>query len=624
MSSTIKNVLCKTCLILIVGFTFLTASYAHAQQETVVLRVDGDNGSLPPPQGIADGTAWGTAAFRLLQDALAEAEEILVLDPNTPVHLWVAATILSNPYRPDRDAANPGGTANPNATFLLDFNNIRLLGGFAGNEIDPDDRDPALYETVLSGELGACGDPIAGNCFEENGSIGCDDLCGGDPCPGCCALVCDLDPFCCVVEWIAACVDLAMEFCLPPLGGGPTNAYHVVTADGVDDSVHIDGFTITDGRADGAGSNRLGGGMFISNASPAVVRVTFTENSAPGHGGGAMAIEGSAHPLIVNCSMTANIAIVGGAIHIDSTPASATLVNCLISGNTASSGGAIDARSSSPATLDLINCTVTDNTAQNSGGGIWVFGTMEVTITNSILWGNVPDQIDGEATVTYSDVEGGWPGEGNLDPPVDPMFVAPGTNYRLAADSPCIDVGDPNEDVIPDDTFDVDQDGNTTEPTPDLDLGDRVVDGDEDMTATVDMGAYESVPCPADLDGDCKVGVKDLLIFLGNWGPCADCNDCPADFDGDCVVGVIDLLTLLSSWGPCQCNPGAEAPSIQEAVEDAGLTWPDDWLEFLDALGGPEEENYYCWMDHYLDHCETPVCTEALCPDNDPFGGHRH
>ncbi len=54
---------------------------------------------------------------------------------------------------------------------------------------------------------------------------------------------------------------------------------------------------------------------------------------------------------------------------------------------------------------------------------------------------------------------------------------------------------------------------------------------------------------PGDLDGDGSVGVKDLLILLGSWGPCDDCNDCIADLDDDCTVGVVDLLILLANWG---------------------------------------------------------------------------
>ena len=56
-------------------------------------------------------------------------------------------------------------------------------------------------------------------------------------------------------------------------------------------------------------------------------------------------------------------------------------------------------------------------------------------------------------------------------------------------------------------------------------------------------------PRLGDLDGDCHVGVKDLLILLGSWGPCDNCENCPADLNRDCVVGVVDLLMLLGNWG---------------------------------------------------------------------------
>ena len=51
------------------------------------------------------------------------------------------------------------------------------------------------------------------------------------------------------------------------------------------------------------------------------------------------------------------------------------------------------------------------------------------------------------------------------------------------------------------------------------------------------------------LDGDGDVDVADLLILLGLWGSCDDCNNCPADLDGNCSVSTTDLLLLLSNWG---------------------------------------------------------------------------
>jgi hypothetical protein len=74
-------------------------------------------------------------------------------------------------------------------------------------------------------------------------------------------------------------------------------------------------------------------------------------------------------------------------------------------------------------------------------------------ITNCILWGDLPDEIynsDSNPIVTYSDVEGGYPGEGNID--ADPHFMTfHGFDYILDVGSPCIDTGAPTiEDGISD------------------------------------------------------------------------------------------------------------------------------------------------------------------------------
>ncbi len=52
-----------------------------------------------------------------------------------------------------------------------------------------------------------------------------------------------------------------------------------------------------------------------------------------------------------------------------------------------------------------------------------------------------------------------------------------------------------------------------------------------------------------DLDGDGTVGTGDLLILLGAWGACDDCEACDADLDQDCAVGAPDLIILLGNWG---------------------------------------------------------------------------
>jgi hypothetical protein len=56
-------------------------------------------------------------------------------------------------------------------------------------------------------------------------------------------------------------------------------------------------------------------------------------------------------------------------------------------------------------------------------------------------------------------------------------------------------------------------------------------------------------PTPGDLNNDGVVNVSDLLILLGNWGPCPVGTACIGDLNDDGQVNVSDLLILLSNWG---------------------------------------------------------------------------
>ncbi len=61
-------------------------------------------------------------------------------------------------------------------------------------------------------------------------------------------------------------------------------------------------------------------------------------------------------------------------------------------------------------------------------------------------------------------------------------------------------------------------------------------------------GSVTSPPCPADINGDGKVDVLDLLMVLAAWGMTGEI---PEDINGDGTVDVLDLLELLAAWGPC-------------------------------------------------------------------------
>jgi predicted outer membrane repeat protein len=87
-----------------------------------------------------------------------------------------------------------------------------------------------------------------------------------------------------------------------------------------------------------------------------------------------------------------------------------------------------------------MNCTFTKNSAAG-GGAIDSEGDDLPVLTNCILWGDSSTvEISGDCIVTYSDIEGGYPGEGNIDE--DPLFRdSNNDDYHLSKRSPCIDTG---------------------------------------------------------------------------------------------------------------------------------------------------------------------------------------
>lgn len=101
------------------------------------------------------------------------------------------------------------------------------------------------------------------------------------------------------------------------------------------------------------------------------------------------------------------------------------------------------------------NAIITNNTffgnTSSEAGGIYVDYGCNLTIVNNILWNNLPNEITGDIIVTYSDIEGGYTGIGNINS--DPLFVdSQNSNFQLDQNSPCIDAGDPAFSLDPDGT----------------------------------------------------------------------------------------------------------------------------------------------------------------------------
>lgn len=272
--------------------------------------------------GANNGLSW-CGAFARLQDALAIATA-----PGGVTEIRIAGGV----YRPDRGPNQTPGDRS--ATFRL-VSGVSLLGGFAGcGAADPDARDPALHESILSGDL-----------LGDDGA----DFANYDE-----------------------------------------NSYHIVTYDDASATgVVLDGFTISGGNANGANPMNQGGAVHIRGGGkcipggPTIRNCVIRENRASHHG--AINDHGLA-TVIENCTFRDNFAGEEGAgLLIHSGPTQVT--NCQFIDNVVDGegGGAWashddDASCASAAsTPTFTGCTFTgnraisgDGTFRGTGGGLFV------------------------------------------------------------------------------------------------------------------------------------------------------------------------------------------------------------------------------------------------------------
>jgi PKD repeat protein len=225
---------------------------------------------------------------------------------------------------------------------------------------------------------------------------------------------------------------------------------------GEDANSVVEGFTIRNGDAD------YGGAVYCKDSSPTITNCTFSGNSADS--GGAVYCYYSSSPTFTNCTISDNwTGGFGGGIccTYNSSP---TMSSCTIMSNTASYGGAVECYENS---MPVLNNTILWGNTGSLGNQIYTNGVMCAVTLNFCGYANGANDIAGSGTLTPNNCI-------NLDP----LFVdAANGDYRLQATSPCIDAG--NNSYIPA--------GVTT----DLDGNPRIVDGNNDGTATVDLGAYE-------------------------------------------------------------------------------------------------------------------------------------
>jgi hypothetical protein len=314
-----------------------------------------------------NGLSWATA-FSDLQSALSACK-------TSGAEIWVAA----GTYKPSVDASgNSSPTDARMKTFLIP-SNVLIYGGFVGNETTLSQRPPSF---------GGAG----------GGSILSGDFSGND-----------------VSSGSGSSLSLA---------GYEENAYHVVLANLNTQTSRLDGFTISGGFANLASAyNNYGGGVLNLDGGSNFTLANCILNKNSGEFGGGMANVGNASTQIINCVFEKNYATLHGAAVTNflSTPA---FSNCVFTGNYAHHvGGAI--YNLQTANAQFKNCTFVGNASRlTEGGTIYNDGSFP-TLTNTVLWSNVPSGAfgtfnSGAPTISYSIIQGGDLNNNNLN--ADPIF----------------------------------------------------------------------------------------------------------------------------------------------------------------------------------------------------------
>ncbi len=169
------------------------------------------------------------------------------------------------------------------------------------------------------------------------------------------------------------------------------------------------------------------GGNVTNVASRTMIRdCWFVGNSALGAGAVA---NHAGRPQLVDCRFVANTGTIGILWNQDS---DASLVQALFWRNV----GSVECIANFGGLPRIVNSTL----AENEGPGVSNDG-QGIQVVNTIVWNNGGGAITGDVdAVTFSIMQGGVPGEGNLDQ--DPRFADPMLgNFRPAPDSPAIDAG---------------------------------------------------------------------------------------------------------------------------------------------------------------------------------------
>jgi hypothetical protein len=266
---------------------------------------------------------------------------------------------------------------------------------------------------------------------------------------------------------------------------------------GVVSVARVEGFTIKNGTA------ANGGGIAFDNASPIVENCWIIDNQATVTGGGGISLQNNSSPTVVRCVIAGNLVngFAGGA-GIWNDGGDPQFTNCTVSGNTTSGIGVVGGamRNTNGGQAVFTNCSLSANNAYDATA-LYTDGTgSATTLVNCIVWGHgagtsgvvIQDQSGGSTTITYSAVQQGFGGNGNINQ--NPGFVdfegpdsVVGTaddDLRISKFSPCTDAGNNSAPGLSGVTTDFAGNARFFDDT-------NVVDTGSGTAPLVDMGAYE-------------------------------------------------------------------------------------------------------------------------------------
>ncbi|MBL8901549.1 MAG: PKD domain-containing protein [Planctomycetes bacterium] len=257
------------------------------------------------------------------------------------------------------------------------------------------------------------------------------------------------------------------------------------------------GLHVSGGRLDLRSSEVIGNRVFTWIPS----RFWGLRNSR----GGGIRIASTPVVAIHGCSIRQNDEILEGGGVLVSGSSRCEILDTIVAGNRAlahggspSLAGGIHVRNSN---VSLRRATIQGNSA-DSWPALFATGS-DAHLIDSIAVENLPGGlgISGLTSATYSNIEGGMAGVGNLDAPA--AFAAPlAGDFRLLPTSPCIDSGHPVDEPL----------GQDIARLP------RLLDGNLDGALRVDMGAHEFGHVELAVNGNATPGGQVTFENTGTSG----------------------------------------------------------------------------------------------------------